>query len=47
VVALQYLGAETRVHVAVDERTTVVGVGPSDRYLGMVVGENVWMTIDK
>jgi len=24
-----------------------VGVGPSDRYLGMVVGESVWMTIDK
>ena len=47
VVALQYLGADTRVHVAIDERTNVVSVGPSDRFLGMVVGESVWMTIDK
>lgn len=47
VLALQYLGADTRVHLAIDERTTLVSVGPSDRYLGMAVGESVWLTVSK
>lgn len=47
VLALQYLGADTRVHLVIDERTTLVSVGPSDRYLGMAVGESVWLTVSK
>lgn len=46
VVALQYLGAETRMHLGIDERTTVVSIAPSDRCTGMVVGESVWLTIE-
>ena len=46
VVASQYLGADTRLHLAVDERTTVVSIAPSDRCRGMSVGENVWLTVE-
>jgi putative spermidine/putrescine transport system ATP-binding protein len=46
VVASQYLGADTRLHLAIDERTTVVSVGPSDRSMGMTVGASVWLTVE-
>ena len=46
VVAVQYLGAETRVHVALDKQTTVIGIGASEQYKGMSVGEDVWLTFN-
>ena len=46
VVAVQYLGAETRVHVALDKQTTVIGIGASEEYKGMSVGEDVWLTFN-
>lgn len=46
VVAVQYLGAETRVHVGLDKQTTVIGIGASEEYKGMSVGEDVWLTLD-
>lgn len=46
VVAVQYLGAETRVHVALDKQTTVIGIGASEQYKGMSVGEDVWLTLN-
>jgi len=46
VIAVQYLGADTRIHVSVDKQTTVIGIGASEEYKGMLVGEDVWLTIN-
>lgn len=45
VVARQYLGADTRLHVAVSDGATLVATGPSTAYVGFAVGDDVSLEI--
>ncbi|MFM8529921.1 MAG: ABC transporter ATP-binding protein [Ilumatobacteraceae bacterium] len=41
--AVQYLGAESRVHTRLTNGVTIIVVGPSQQLAGIEVGSNVWL----
>lgn len=45
VTALQYLGAETKVHMVTDSGTNLVAVAGSDQVMGMSVGQEIRVSI--
>lgn len=47
IVALQYLGAETKVHMTDGAGTNLVAVAPSDEVMGMTVGQEIRVSLTK
>lgn len=45
VTALQYLGADTRVHLATDSGTSLVSIAPSENVMGIAVGHELWVAV--